>query len=68
MLEAVAASRADADLLQTQPGSPLMRIEVISYEASGRALEYSVALHRGDRSRFQFDVTNEGLPNKSVTP
>jgi DNA-binding GntR family transcriptional regulator len=44
-----------------------MRIGVISYEASGRALEYSVALHRGDRSRFQFDVTNEGLSTGPVT-
>lgn len=61
-LEAVPATKEQADLLETQAGSPLMRLEVLSYEQSGRVLEYSVAFHRGDRAKFQFDVTASQPP------
>jgi GntR family transcriptional regulator, N-acetylglucosamine utilization regulator len=57
-LEAVLADQALAALLETRKGNPLVRLEILSYVASGRALEYSVAYHRGDRARFEFDVAN----------
>jgi len=57
-LEALLADQALAALLETRKGNPLVRLEILSYVASGRALEYSVAYHRGDRARFEFDVAN----------
>jgi GntR family transcriptional regulator len=58
VLEAVAADRESASVLNTRAGRPLMRLEIISVETEGRRIEYSVAHHRGDRARFQFDVTS----------
>ena len=55
-LEAVPATKDQADLLKTPTGIPLMRLEVLSNEQTGSVQEYSVAFHRGDRAKFQFDV------------
>lgn len=64
-LDAVAASVDVAALLDVATGSPIMRIELVSYGADGRALEYSVAFHRGDRARFQFEI-NTGDPEMEL--
>lgn len=58
VLEAVAASAEVAGRLEIAPASPVVRVELISYGDDGRALEYSVAFHRGDRARFRFEVDN----------
>jgi GntR family transcriptional regulator len=55
-IEAVAASEEEAGLLQTAPGSPLIRLESISYLEDGRPMEYYIALHRGDRTRFEVEL------------
>lgn len=64
-LEAVAASSDVAGRLEVATGSPMMRIELVSYGVDGRALEYSVAFHRGDRARFQFEI-NTGDPEMEL--
>jgi GntR family transcriptional regulator len=52
-LEAVAANAQQAELLGVPPGAPLMLINSISYLEDGSPIEYYLALHRGDRSRFE---------------
>ena len=54
-MEAVAANREQAVLLNVHPGVPLMLIESITYTADGMPFEYFRAQHRGDRTRFQVD-------------
>lgn len=61
--EAVAASPYEADLLQVEVGSPLMRMESVSYLEDGTPLEYYHALHRGDRSRFEAELIRVREPH-----
>jgi GntR family transcriptional regulator len=56
-LEAVGANGVVAKELQVPVGSPLMHIELVSYEAGGRAFELSESYHRGNRARFRFELT-----------
>jgi GntR family transcriptional regulator len=55
-MEAVAANQREAELLEIDPGSPLMLIDSVSFEADGTPVEFYHALHRGDRSRFVAEV------------
>ncbi|MCU1432744.1 MAG: putative GntR family transcriptional regulator [Actinotalea sp.] len=57
-LEAVAASTDVAVKLEIPTASPVVRVELVSYGNDGRAVEYSVAFHRGDRARFRFEINN----------
>lgn len=62
-LEAVAASLYEANLLQVEAGSPLMRLDSVSYLEDGTPLEYYHALHRGDRSRFEAELIRVREPH-----
>jgi GntR family transcriptional regulator len=55
-IEAVAADARQARLLRVRKGAPLVYLESISYLADGRPIEYYLALHRGDRSRFKVEL------------
>jgi GntR family transcriptional regulator len=55
-IEAVAADARQARLLRTHKGAPLVLLESVSYLADGRPIEYYLALHRGDRSRFEVEL------------
>lgn len=57
-LDAVAADRKTAEMLHIGVRSPLVRLEIKSFAESGRVIEHSIAYHRGDRSRFEFEVIN----------
>ena len=57
-MEAVAANQREAELLEVDPGSPLMLIDSVSFDAEGAPVEYYHALHRGDRSRFVAEVVS----------
>jgi GntR family transcriptional regulator len=50
-LEPVVADAREATILQVAPGSPLMLVERIAYDASGTPIEYARDLFRGDRTR-----------------
>lgn len=70
-LEATVASPGQAPLLGLAVGAALLRLRSISRDASGRPIEYFMALHRGDRSRFSFDLQGAGAPwphVRHVTP
>lgn len=56
-VEAVAASRDDAQLLELQPGAPLVFIRGTAYSAANEPVRYSEALYPGDRWRFGLDAT-----------
>jgi GntR family transcriptional regulator len=55
-LEAVPANEYEADLLQIEKCSPLMKLDSVSYLDDGTPIEYYHALHRGDRARFEVEL------------
>ncbi|WP_193597175.1 GntR family transcriptional regulator [Microbacterium sp. YJN-G] len=54
--EATVATHEQAGLLGVSAGSALLRLRSVSREESGRPIEFFVAYHRGDRSRFEFQL------------
>jgi len=55
-LEAVAASKYEADMLKVPKGSPVVYLESISYLGDGIPIEYFEAWHRGDRCKFAIEL------------
>lgn len=55
-IEAVAADERCAKLLRVRKGAPLVLLQSISYLEDGRPIEYYLAHHRGDRSRFEVEL------------
>lgn len=51
-LEPVLATAREAELLQVEPGAPMMLERRISYDAEGIPIEAGRDLYRGDRFRF----------------
>ena len=60
-IEAVAADAHQAKLLRVRPGAPLVFLQSVSYLADGRPIEYYLAYHRGDRSRFAVELVRSRL-------
>lgn len=60
-IEAVAADGRQARLLRVRPGAPLIFLQSVSYLDDGRPIEYYLALHRGDRSRFEVELVRDRL-------
>lgn len=54
--EATVASPEQAKLLGVEPGSPLLKLQSVSRNVENEIVEYFVAYHRGDRSRFEFEL------------
>jgi GntR family transcriptional regulator, nutrient-sensing system regulator len=50
-LEAASADEATAELLETEPGWPLLVLHRRSWQLDGRPIEWSESLYRGDRYR-----------------
>lgn len=70
-IEAALAGRERAALLGIEPSAPVLLLRSIGYLADGRAVEYFVAWHRGDRSRFDVDLkrqTKASISAISVAP
>lgn len=65
-LEAVTATRSEAVRLGVKAGSPLLSIERISYDRSGRPVEYVRSLYRGDRYRFDVELVRTGLADAMI--
>jgi GntR family transcriptional regulator len=55
-LEAVAASKYEADMLKVPRRSPLIYLESVSYLEDGTPLEYFEAWHRGDKCKFAIEL------------
>jgi GntR family transcriptional regulator len=54
--EARPATGDDAGLLQIPVGAPVQHIESVIYDETGRAVEYFIARHRGDRTKIQVEI------------
>lgn len=52
-VEAIAASREQAELLELPPGSPLLLARQSTFDQAGRPLELGQMAYRGDRYRFR---------------
>jgi GntR family transcriptional regulator len=57
-IEAIALNRHDARLLGVKTGSPALLLRSIGLLADGTPLEYFIAKHRGDRSKFHVKLVN----------
>jgi GntR family transcriptional regulator len=58
-LEPVAADEFEAQVLEVPIGSPVMLVERLTYDAVGTPIEYAKDIHRGDRSRFVYELPVE---------
>jgi len=58
-VEAIALDRADAKLLGLRSKSPALLLKSVGLLEDGTPLEYFVAKHRGDRSRFRIDLIRD---------
>lgn len=52
-IEAVAAEETEADLLQIEPGCPILLISRVTISKNGMPVEYMQASYRGDRFKYQ---------------
>ena len=57
--EATVATHEQAGHLGVSAGSALLRLRSVSRTDDGMPIEYFVAYHRGDRSRFEFQLQQE---------
>jgi GntR family transcriptional regulator len=55
-IEARAASAEIAAHLGVREGAPVLAFSGVTYIEDGRAIEYFVGVHRGDRSRFETEL------------
>lgn len=51
-IEIASVSRAEGELLGQPAGTPMLKLERTGYDQNDRAIEYSVDLFRGDRTRL----------------
>lgn len=65
-IEASVASRSVAELLGIPTGAPVLVLRSVSRDENGRPVESFVAFHRGDRSRFEVDLTR--TPARATRP
>jgi len=61
-MEAVPANEMEAELLDVEPGAPLMLIESTAYLEDGTPIEFFKARHRGDRTRFEINPLQKVVP------
>jgi GntR family transcriptional regulator len=54
--EAAIADETQGDLLRVGVGQPLLVLRSVSFDEEGTPIEAFVAYHRGDRSRFEFQL------------
>lgn len=55
-LEVTKADPTTASLLDTEEGDPLFLFHTVARDASGEAIEYSIASYRGESNAFDFSV------------
>jgi GntR family transcriptional regulator len=66
LVEAVPASAALAHALGLRARDPVLLLRSTAWDTTGRPVEYFVAYHRGDRSRFQVHLRRHREREKSV--
>ena len=58
-VEAVVADPDTANLLGTEPGKPVLKLKSLRRDERGEPIDFFEAYHRGDRSRFEFELTDD---------
>lgn len=58
-VEAVLADRDTANLLGTHQGAALLKLTSVRRDSLGHPIDYFEAYHRGNRSRFEFELSKE---------
>lgn len=56
-IEAAVAAKPIAELLEIPVGAPMLVLRSVSRDTTGRPIESFTAFHRGDRSRFEVDLS-----------
>lgn len=64
LVEAVPATPAIAEALGLESHDPILMLHNTTWNTEGRPVEYFVAYHRGDRSRFQVRLRRRGTPGQ----
>ncbi|MGB8817508.1 MAG: GntR family transcriptional regulator [Rhizobiaceae bacterium] len=59
-ISAISLEEADAALLEVEPGSASLRIERVSYLSSGRVVEITRSIYRGDAYDFVAELRLQG--------
>lgn len=65
--EAASADDAQGELLGVGAGRALLVLRSIGYDQTDRPIEYFVAYHRGDRSRFEFQLRASSAGDSTAT-
>ena len=66
--EARAASAEIAEHLGVREGAPVLAFSGVTYIEDGRAIEYFVGVHRGDRSRFETELFRPSAQAEGAGP
>lgn len=64
-VEATIANEYESDLLEVEPGTPLLLLEGVTYDQHDRPVEYCKAVYRGDR--FKFELESQRVSNYQVS-
>jgi GntR family transcriptional regulator, N-acetylglucosamine utilization regulator len=67
-IEARAASAEIAEHLGVREGAPVLAFSGVTYIEDGRAIEYFVGVHRGDRSRFETELFRPSVQAEGAAP
>jgi len=60
-LKPVQLTEEQSSYLQTKPGKPSIRSEIVAYTSGGEPVEYSMSVSNGDHSEFYFSFKREDL-------
>ncbi len=55
-VEATVAAAREARLLRVEMGAPLLVLRSVTYTTGARPLDYSIAMHRADRTAFEVEL------------
>ena len=64
--EATSATDQQAELLGVSKGQALLTLRSVSYDENDHPMEYFIAYHRGDRSRFEFQLSATSAAQSSA--
>jgi GntR family transcriptional regulator len=67
-IEARAASAEIAEHLGVREGAPVLAFSGVTYIEDGKAIEYFVGVHRGDRSRFETELFRPSAQAEGAAP
>ncbi|MFZ3069592.1 MAG: GntR family transcriptional regulator [Anaerolineaceae bacterium] len=68
LIEAVGANEKESHLFGVKSGTPMMLVVSISYMEDGTPIEYSSAVHCGDRSRLEIRVVHHKESYSNTLP